>query len=124
MHLLRLLSPAEGPLAKEGYILDFETIYEKIRETVELGGTGVLMQGGLHPDLKIDWYEQMLRGIKQRFPKIHLHCFSASEIIAIAEYSELAFATRSRACAMPASIPSPAAARRFSMTKSATRSPA
>ena len=69
MHLLRFLSPLKGPAAKEGYILEFETIYEKIRETVELGGTGVLMQGGLHPDLKIDWHEQMLRGIKQRFPK-------------------------------------------------------
>ena len=80
--------PLKGPKAKEGYILDFDTIYEKIRETVELGGTGVLMQGGLHPDLKIDWHEQMLRGIKQRF-KIHLHCYSASEIIAIAEYSGL-----------------------------------
>ncbi len=81
--------PLKGPAAKEGYILDFDTIYEKIRETEELGGTGVLMQGGLHPDLKIDWHEQMLRGIKQRFPKIHLHCYSASEIIAIAEYSGL-----------------------------------
>src|ERR1044071_1073657 len=81
--------PLKGKLAAEGYILDFDTIYEKIRETVELGGTGVLMQGGLHPDLKIDWHEQMLRGIKQRFPKVHLHCYSASEIIAIAEYSDL-----------------------------------
>jgi len=81
--------PLKGPAAKEGYILDFDTIYEKIRETVELGGAGVLMQGGLHPDLKIDWHEQMLRGIKQRFPKIHLHCYSASEVIAIAEYSGL-----------------------------------
>jgi cyclic dehypoxanthinyl futalosine synthase len=72
--------PLKGPAAKEGYILEFDTIYEKIRETVELGGTGVLMQGGLHPDLKIDWHEQMLRGIKERFPKIHLHCYSASEI--------------------------------------------
>ncbi len=54
--------PLKGPAAKEGYILDFDTIYEKIRETVELGGTGVLMQGGLHPDLKIDWHEKMLRG--------------------------------------------------------------
>jgi cyclic dehypoxanthinyl futalosine synthase len=81
--------PLKGPAAKEGYILDFDTIYEKIRETVELGGTGVLMQGGLHPDLKIDWHEQMLRGIRERFPKVHLHCYSASEIIAIAEYSSL-----------------------------------
>ncbi len=83
--------PVKGPAARvnEGYILDFDTIYEKIRETVELGGTGVLMQGGLHPDLKIDWHEHMLSGIKQRFPKVHLHCYSASEILAIAEYSHL-----------------------------------
>ncbi|MGA2961184.1 MAG: cyclic dehypoxanthinyl futalosine synthase [Candidatus Korobacteraceae bacterium] len=79
--------PLKGKLASEGYILDFETIYEKIRETVELGGTGVLMQGGLHPDLKIDYFERMMSGIKQRFPQVHLHCFSASEILAIAEYS-------------------------------------
>ncbi|HVC89469.1 MAG TPA: radical SAM protein, partial [Acidobacteriaceae bacterium] len=81
--------PLKGKLAAEGYILDFDTIYEKIRETVEMGGTGVLMQGGLHPDLKIDWFERLLTGIKQRFPSIWLHCFSASEILAIAEYSEL-----------------------------------
>jgi cyclic dehypoxanthinyl futalosine synthase len=81
--------PLKGPAAKDGYILDFDTIYEKIRETVELGGTGVLMQGGLHPDLKIDWHEKMLHGIRQRFPQVHLHCYSASEIIAIAEYSDL-----------------------------------
>ncbi|MGA9811766.1 MAG: cyclic dehypoxanthinyl futalosine synthase [Terriglobales bacterium] len=81
--------PLKGPAAKEGYILEFDTIYDKIRETVELGGTGVLMQGGLHPDLKIDWHEKMLSGIKQRFPMVHLHCYSASEVIAIAEYSEL-----------------------------------
>ncbi len=79
--------PLKGQLASEGYILDFETIYEKIRETVELGGTGVLMQGGLHPELKIDYFERMMSGIKQRFPQVHLHCFSASEILAIAEYS-------------------------------------
>src|SRR6201985_909475 len=81
--------PLKGPAAKEGYILDFDTIYDKIRETVELGGTGVLMQGGLHPDLKIEWHEQMLSGTPQRFPKVHLHCYSASEILAIAEYSSL-----------------------------------
>lgn len=81
--------PLKGKLSAEGYILDYDTIYQKIAETVELGGTGVLMQGGLHPDLKIDWHEKMLRGIKQRFPRVHLHCYSASEIIAIAEYSGL-----------------------------------
>ena len=81
--------PLKGKMSAEGYILDFDTIYQKIAETIELGGTGVLMQGGLHPDLKIDWHEQMLRGIKQRFPRVHLHCYSASEILAIAEYSSL-----------------------------------
>ena len=81
--------PLKGKMAAEGYILNFETIYDKIRETVELGGTGVLMQGGLHPDLKIEWHEQMLRGIRERYPKVHLHCYSASEILAIAEYSNL-----------------------------------
>src|SRR6478672_4789569 len=81
--------PLKGPAAKEGYILDFDTIFEKIRETVEVGGTGVLMQGGLHPDLKIDWFERLFSQIKQRFPMVHLHCLSASEILAIAEYSEL-----------------------------------
>jgi len=75
------------PRAAEGYILDFEKIYEKIAETVEMGGTGVLMQGGLHPDLKIDWFERLFTGIKQRFPQIWLHCLSASEVLAIAEYS-------------------------------------
>jgi cyclic dehypoxanthinyl futalosine synthase len=81
--------PLKGKQASEGYILDFETIYAKIAETLEMGGTGVLMQGGLHPDLKIDWFERLLRGIKERFPQIWLHCFSASEILAIAEYSDL-----------------------------------
>src|SRR5258708_27846213 len=47
------------------------------------------MQGGLHPDLKIEWHEQMLSGIRQRFPKVHLDCYYASEILAIAEYSTL-----------------------------------
>jgi cyclic dehypoxanthinyl futalosine synthase len=72
----------------EGYILPKEVIFEKIQETVDLGGTGILMQGGLHPDLKIEWYEDLLRSIKQRF-KIHLHCFSSPEIVNIAEVSGL-----------------------------------
>ena len=53
---------------------------------LDLGGTGILMQGGLHPDLKIEWYEDLLRSIKQRF-NIWCHCFSAPEIINIAEVS-------------------------------------
>jgi cyclic dehypoxanthinyl futalosine synthase len=75
--------------SKEGYVLSFDTILEKIEETIALGGTGILMQGGLHPDLHIEYYEDMLRTIKQRFPRIHLHCFSAPEILCIAEVSNL-----------------------------------
>src|SRR5450432_4837485 len=51
----------------EGYVHNHETIFAKIQETLDLGGTGVLMQGGLHPDLKIEWYEDMLSAIKKRF---------------------------------------------------------
>src|SRR5215467_4329328 len=72
----------------EGYILPKETIFQKIRETIDLGGTGILMQGGLHPDLKIEWYENLFRSIKQRF-RIHLHCLSAPEVTNIAEVSGL-----------------------------------
>src|SRR5271157_1633508 len=75
--------------AKDGYILSLEAIYEKIEEMIELGGTGVLMQGGLHPDLRVEYYENMLSSIKHRFPGIHLHCFSAPEILCIAEVSGL-----------------------------------
>ncbi|MFN7925355.1 MAG: cyclic dehypoxanthinyl futalosine synthase [Bryobacteraceae bacterium] len=71
---------------KEGYVQPKEVIFEKIQETIDLGGTGVLMQGGLHPDLKIEWYEDLLSSIKKRF-QIHLHCFSAPEINNIAVVS-------------------------------------
>jgi len=82
-------APAKGPGREKGYLLDLETIYAKIAETLEMGGTGVLMQGGIHPDLKIDWFEALFRGIRERFPQIHLHCLSASEILGIAEFSNL-----------------------------------
>jgi cyclic dehypoxanthinyl futalosine synthase len=75
--------------AKDGYILPLEAIYEKIREMIDLGGTGVLLQGGLHPDLQIEFYENMLRSIHERFPQVHLHCFSAPEVTCIAEVSGL-----------------------------------
>jgi cyclic dehypoxanthinyl futalosine synthase len=76
------------PGHEEGYVHSQEVIFDKIRETISLGGTGILMQGGLHPDLKIEWYEDLLRGIKQRF-EIWCHCFSAPEIVNIAEVSGL-----------------------------------
>ncbi|MEE9235122.1 MAG: cyclic dehypoxanthinyl futalosine synthase [Candidatus Acidoferrales bacterium] len=73
----------------EGYLLDLDTICRKIDETLALGGTGILMQGGLHAELKIGYYENLLRSIKRRYPTLHLHCFSAPEILNIAELSGL-----------------------------------
>ncbi len=74
----------------EGYVHGHDVILQKIQETLDLGGTGVLMQGGLHPDLKIEWYEDMLRAIRNRFGhRIWLHCFSAPEIQNIAKVSGL-----------------------------------
>ncbi len=75
--------------SKEGYLLSFETIYKKIDEMLELGGTGILLQGGLNPELPISYYENLLRSLKQRYPQVHLHCFSAPEILCIAEVSGL-----------------------------------
>ncbi len=75
--------------SQEGYILPFEEICRKIDEMLELGGTGILLQGGLHADLKIEWYEDLLRSLRARYPQVHLHCFSAPEIINIAELSGL-----------------------------------
>src|SRR5438552_7010461 len=72
----------------EGYIHSHDVIFDKIQETIDLGGTGILMQDGLHPDLKIEWYEDLLSSIKKRFA-IHCHCFSAPEITNIADVSGL-----------------------------------
>ena len=54
--------------SKEGYLLSFESIYEKIEEMLELGGTGILLQGGLHPDLRVEYYENLLRSLKAALP--------------------------------------------------------
>ncbi|MEX2301289.1 MAG: cyclic dehypoxanthinyl futalosine synthase [Bryobacterales bacterium] len=73
---------------QEGYVLPKEVIFQKIQETIDVGGTGVLMQGGVNPDLKIEYFEDLFRSIKSRYP-IHLHCLSAPEILTIAEVSGL-----------------------------------
>jgi cyclic dehypoxanthinyl futalosine synthase len=71
----------------EGYLHTKESLFAKIEETLALGGTGILMQGGHHPDLGIEWYEDLLRSLTERFPAIHLHAFSPSEIQHIARVS-------------------------------------
>jgi cyclic dehypoxanthinyl futalosine synthase len=64
----------------EAYVLDRSVLLEKIRETVALGGDQILMQGGLHPHLKLEWYEELLSDIKTHFPGVNVHGFSAPEI--------------------------------------------
>jgi cyclic dehypoxanthinyl futalosine synthase len=73
---------------REGYLLPKPVIYKKIEETLAMGGTGLLMQGGHHPDLGIDYYEDLFRSIKARY-KIHLHALSPPEIQHIARRSKL-----------------------------------
>jgi cyclic dehypoxanthinyl futalosine synthase len=73
---------------REGYLLPKPVIFKKIEETLGLGGTGLLMQGGHHPDLGIDYYEDLFRSIKARY-KIHLHALSPPEIQHIARRSKL-----------------------------------
>jgi cyclic dehypoxanthinyl futalosine synthase len=73
---------------REGYLLPKPVIFKKIEETIALGGTGLLMQGGHHPDLAIDYYEDLFRSIKARY-RIHLHALSPPEIQHIARRSSL-----------------------------------
>jgi cyclic dehypoxanthinyl futalosine synthase len=64
----------------DAYVLSREELYKKIEETIALGGDQALLQGGNHPTLKLDWYEELLRDLKQRYPSFNLHAFSAAEI--------------------------------------------
>ena len=74
---------------KEAYILPFEEIDKKIEELIEIGGTQILFQGGIHPNLKIDFYEELVEHIHNKFPQITIHGFSAPEIDYIAKVSKL-----------------------------------
>ncbi|MBN2333385.1 MAG: dehypoxanthine futalosine cyclase [Deltaproteobacteria bacterium] len=73
----------------EAFVLDQATLAEKITETLALGGTQILLQGGLHPHLKIPYYEALLQTIRKNFPTIHIHGFSAPEIWHISTLSDL-----------------------------------
>ncbi len=64
----------------ESYVLDRDVLLKKIEETVELGGDQILMQGGLHPDLPLEWYEDLLHDIKSHFPQVNIHGFSPPEL--------------------------------------------
>jgi cyclic dehypoxanthinyl futalosine synthase len=74
-----------------GYVLSWEEIHRKVTELREIGGNQVLLQGGLHPDFKVEWYEGLFRRLKGAFPGLWIHGLSAPEIVAIARISGLSF---------------------------------
>ena len=74
---------------KNAYILSFEEIDKKIEELIEIGGTQILFQGGVHPNLKIDFYENLVEHIHKKYPQITIHGFSAPEIDYISKVSKI-----------------------------------
>jgi cyclic dehypoxanthinyl futalosine synthase len=76
----------------EGYVLGFEEIFRKIDETIAVGGVQLLLQGGHNPDLPIEWYEDLFRAIKQRYPAFKLHALSPPEVIHLTRTSRLTVA--------------------------------
>lgn len=73
----------------DAYTLSTQQLHRKIQELVEIGGTQVLLQGGMHPDLPISFYEEMLSGIKDKFPGVHVHGFSPPEFVEFVAVFEL-----------------------------------
>ncbi len=74
---------------EDSYLLSYEEIDKKIEELLAIGGTQILMQGGVHPNLKIEYYEDLVEHIHTKFPQITLHSFSAIEITYIAKISKI-----------------------------------
>lgn len=73
----------------DAYLISREELFEKIRRTIGLGGDQILLQGGLHPGLDIEWYEQFFRDIRENFPRINIHGLSPPEIYHIGRVSGL-----------------------------------
>ncbi len=75
----------------DAYVLSFEEIGAKIEELIAIGGTQILFQGGVHPKLKIEWYEDLVEWIHKNYPSITIHGFSAIEIDYIAKISKISY---------------------------------
>ncbi|MDH3404093.1 MAG: dehypoxanthine futalosine cyclase [Acidobacteriota bacterium] len=75
----------------EGYLVPREEIGRKIEETLALNGTGILLQGGVHPDLPLSYYQGLLRYIRATYPEIHVHAFSPPEIKFVAKKERMSF---------------------------------
>ena len=65
----------------DAYTLEHEELYQKVQELSDIGGTQILMQGGMNPNLPLDWYLELLNGIRERFPHVKIHAFSPPELI-------------------------------------------
>ncbi len=74
---------------KEAYTLDYATIFAKVQELVDLGGTQALIQGGVNPDLPLDYYLDLIRAIREKFPQVHVHSFSVVEFDMISKKNRL-----------------------------------
>ena len=81
------------PGHEEGYVLPRAELLKKVAETVALGGDQILMQGGLHPKFKLDWYEELLHDIKTAFPQVNVHGFSPPEIYHFTKVNNLPLRT-------------------------------
>lgn len=77
--------------APDAYTLDYQTIFAKVQELVDHDGTQLLMQGGVHPSLQIDWYEELFRQLRVRFPQVQIHSLSPAEVIQIARLSGISW---------------------------------
>ena len=75
----------------DAYVLSFDEIGKKIEELLEIGGTQILFQGGVHPKLKIEWYEELVSWISKNYPTITIHGFSAIEIDYISKISKISY---------------------------------
>jgi cyclic dehypoxanthinyl futalosine synthase len=75
--------------SSEGYVLGFEEIFRKIDETIALGGGQLLLQGGHNPDLPIEWYEDLFKAVKARYPSFRLHALSPPEVMHLTRMSRL-----------------------------------
>jgi len=73
----------------DGYVLGFDEIFRKIDETIEVGGGQLLLQGGHNPDLPLEWYEDLFRTVKARYPSFRLHALSPPEVVHLARLSRL-----------------------------------
>jgi cyclic dehypoxanthinyl futalosine synthase len=75
--------------SSEGYVLGFDEIFRKIDETMAIGGVQLLLQGGHNPDLPIEWYEDLFRAVKRRYPSFRLHALSPPEVIHLTRMTRL-----------------------------------